>query len=170
MTRESKCAITPRRHPETTSTKQLCRYSLAFPLQSPKRKKCEKELSRQARIEDPLRRCKLSPMGLESSRRRHEYSRTRDGMLEATESKHEPWQLVRSDDKRKARLNCISHLLSMIPDREVAREIQLPKRSAKRRYDDRESVQRSTFIQERYQGIGSAISDRRAKSEIPRRA
>jgi hypothetical protein len=170
MRKESKCTITPRRRPETTSSKQFCRYSVAFPQQSPKRKKYEKELSRQARIEDPLRRSKLSPMGLEPSRRRYEHSRTRNGMLEATESQHEPWQLVRSDDKRKPCLNCVSHLLSMIPDREVARQIKLPKRSAKHRYDDRESVQRSTFLQERYQGIGSAIADRRAQSEIPRRA
>ena len=69
----------------------------------------------EARLTDPLRQWKLSPMDLESFRRWYEYSRARDNMLAATDTKHAPWYLVRSDDKRKARLNCISHLISLIP-------------------------------------------------------
>ena len=105
----------------------------------------------EARIKDPLRQWKLSPMDLESFRRWYEYSRARDRMLAATDSKHAPWHLVRSDDKRKARLNCISHLLSMIPYRKVPREkVKLPKRSDKGRYDDEASLKGKRFIQEKY--------------------
>ena len=68
----------------------------------------------EARIEDPLRQWKLSPMDLESRRRWYDYSRARDRMLEATDTSYAPWYIVRSDDKRRARLNCITHLLSLI--------------------------------------------------------
>jgi polyphosphate kinase 2 len=81
--------------------------------------KKEQQRRFEARIEDPLRQWKLSPMDMESFGRWYEYSQARDKMLEATDSKHAPWYLVRSDDKRKARLNCISHLLSMIPYKKV---------------------------------------------------
>src|SRR6185369_6048138 len=64
-----------------------------------------------ARIDDPLRQWKLSPMDLESYGRWYDYSRARDMMLMRTDSKHAPWYIVRSDDKRTARLNCISHIL-----------------------------------------------------------
>ena len=64
-----------------------------------------------ARIEDPLRQWKLSPMDLPSRRRWYDYSRARDAMLKATDTKHAPWHILRSDDKKRARLNCISHLL-----------------------------------------------------------
>ena len=105
----------------------------------------------EARLKDPLRQWKLSPMDLESFRRWYDYSRARDRMLEATDSKHAPWHLVRSDDKRKARLNCISHLLSMIPYKKVPREkIKLPKRSEKHGYNDQASVKRHKFIPEKY--------------------
>jgi polyphosphate kinase 2 (PPK2 family) len=105
----------------------------------------------EARIKDPLRQWKLSPMDLESFRRWYEFSRARDAMLEATDTKHAPWRLVRSDDKRKARLNCISHLLSTIPYRKAPREkIKLPKRSEKQRYDDGASLKRRRFVQEVY--------------------
>src|SRR5437667_3398153 len=77
--------------------------------------KKEQQRRFEARIKDPLRQWKLSPMDLESFRRWYEYSSARDKMLEATDTKHAPWHIVRSDDKKKARLNCISHLLSMIP-------------------------------------------------------
>ena len=63
----------------------------------------------EARIEDPLRQWKLSPTDLESRRRWYEYSRARDAMLEATDTEWAPWHLVRSDDKRRARLNCLTH-------------------------------------------------------------
>ena len=91
----------------------------------------------EARLSDPLRQWKLSPMDLESFRRWYEYSRARDAMLQATDSKHAPWYLIHSDDKRKARLNCLSHFLSMIPHKKTPREkVKLPKRSKKDAYDD----------------------------------
>jgi polyphosphate kinase 2 len=68
----------------------------------------------EARIKDPLRQWKLSPIDLESFRRWYEYFHARDLMLNATDSEHAPWRIIRSDDKRRARLNCITHLLSMI--------------------------------------------------------
>jgi len=105
----------------------------------------------EARIKDPLRQWKLSPMDLESFRRWYEFSRARDAMLEATDSKDAPWYLVRSDDKRKARLNCISHLLSKIPYKKVPREkVKLPKRSEKQRYDEGAPLKRRRFVQEVY--------------------
>jgi polyphosphate kinase 2 len=67
------------------------------------------------RIEDPSKRWKLSPMDLESHRRWYDYSRARDAMLEATDTKASPWFIVPSDDKKRARLNCISHILGSIP-------------------------------------------------------
>jgi polyphosphate kinase len=67
----------------------------------------EQERRFKARIDDPVRQWKLSPMDLESYRRWYDYSKARDLMLEKTDSKHAPWHIVRSDDKRRARLNCI---------------------------------------------------------------
>jgi polyphosphate kinase 2 len=105
----------------------------------------------EARLKDPLRQWKLSPMDLESFRRWYDYSRARDRMLEATDSKHAPWYLVRSDDKRKARLNCISHLLNMIPHKKVPHgKIKLPKRTEKHGYNDQASVKGRKFIPEKY--------------------
>jgi polyphosphate kinase len=75
----------------------------------------EQERRFEARIEDPLRQWKLSPVDLPSRERWYQYSKARDLMLEATDSEHAPWYIVRSDDKKRARLNCISHLLSQIP-------------------------------------------------------
>ena len=113
--------------------------------------KKEQQRRFEARIKDPLRQWKLSPMDLESYGRWYDYSRARDAMLKATDSKHAPWNLVRSDDKRKARLNCISHLLSSIPYKKVPREkIKLPKRSEKHSYDDQKSVKGHRFVPERY--------------------
>lgn len=105
----------------------------------------------EARIQDPLRQWKLSPMDLESFRRWHEYSRARDRMLEATDTKHARWYIIRSDDKRRARLNCISHLLSLIPYRKVPRKkVILPKRSNKKGYNDDGSLAGRRFIPEKY--------------------
>ena len=73
----------------------------------------------EARIDDPLRQWKLSPMDLPSRSRWYEYSRARDAMLEATDTEHAPWYIVRSDDKKRARLNCIAHILSQIPYKKV---------------------------------------------------
>ena len=105
----------------------------------------------EARIKDPLRQWKLSPMDIESFRRWFEYSRARDMMLQATDSKHAPWHVVRSDDKKKARLNCISHLLSMIPCKKVPRDkVKLPARKMRDRYDDESPMKGRRFIPERY--------------------
>ena len=94
-----------------------------------------------------LRQWKLSPMDLESFRRWYEYSRARDAMLEATDSKHAPWYLIHSDDKRKARLNCLSHFLSMLPHKKTPREkVKLPKRSKKDAYDDTKFLKSRKFI------------------------
>ena len=105
----------------------------------------------EARLKDPLRQWKLSPMDLESFRRWYDYSRARDKMLEATDTKHAPWYLIRSDDKRRARLNCISHLLGLIRYKKAPREkIKLPKRSEKGSYDDQASLKGHHFVPEKY--------------------
>ncbi len=83
----------------------------------------------QDRITDPRKLWKLSPMDLESHRRWYDFSRARDAMFAATDTEHSPWHVVQADDKRQARLNCITHLLSLIPYEDVPREsIKLPKR------------------------------------------
>ena len=93
----------------------------------------EQERRFSARINDPLRQWKLSPMDVELYQRWYDYSRARDMMLKMTDSKHAPWHIVRSDDKRRARLNCISHILSRIPFQKISRpKVKLPKRSEKR--------------------------------------
>ena len=105
----------------------------------------------EARIKDPLRQWKLSPMDLESFQRWYDYSRARDKMLEASDTKYAPWYLVRSDDKRRARLNCISHFLSLIPYKKAPREkVKLPKRSNKGHYNDQASLKGHRFIAEKY--------------------
>ena len=104
-----------------------------------------------ARIEDPRRQWKLSPMDVESYSRWYDYSKARDLMLEMTDSKHAPWHIVRSDDKRRARLNCISHILGAMPYKKVERDkIKLPKRSNTKKYDDQESLKGRAFVAERY--------------------
>jgi len=111
----------------------------------------EQERRFEARIEDPLRQWKLSPMDLESYAHRYDYSQARDMMLEATDTKAAPWYIVRSDDKRRARLNCISHLLNLIPYKEVPREkVKLPKRSHKKEYGDQATLNRRNFVEEKY--------------------
>jgi polyphosphate kinase 2 len=113
--------------------------------------KDEQERRFAARIDDPLRQWKLSPMDLESYRRWYAYSRARDAMLDATDSKHAPWYLVRSDDKRRARLNCISHILERIPFKKVSRDkVKLPKRSDKDKYDDQAPLNNRKFVADRY--------------------
>src|SRR5262249_32849015 len=95
----------------------------------------EQERRFHARIDDPLRQWKLTPMDIESFGRWSDYSRARDLMLDATDTKHAPWHIVRSDDKRRARLNCISHILSQIPYKKAPRaEVKLPRRQKKDKY------------------------------------
>jgi polyphosphate kinase 2 len=104
-----------------------------------------------ARIEDPLRQWKLSPMDLESWPRWYEYSKARDRMFEATDTKRAPWYILRSDDKRRARLNCLSHILKLVPYEELPREkVKLPKRWTKHEYDDQASLKGRNFVAEKY--------------------
>jgi polyphosphate kinase 2 len=111
----------------------------------------EQELRFKARIEDPLRQWKLSPMDTESFGRWYDYSRARDMMFEATDTKHAPWRLIRSDDKRRARLNVISHILQRIPYKKIKREkVKLPPLSHKGRYNDQASLRGRNFVEERY--------------------
>jgi polyphosphate kinase len=111
----------------------------------------EQERRMQARIDDPLRQWKLSPMDLESWPRWYEYSRARDRMFDATDTKHAPWTVVRSDDKRRARLNCLAHILGSIPYKKVRREkVKLPKRWKKHRYDDQASLKGRRFVAQKY--------------------
>src|SRR6187401_2573817 len=111
----------------------------------------EQERSFLARISDPLRQWKLSPMDLPSRSRWYDYSRARDAMLEATDTDFAPWHIVQSDDKKRARLNCISHLLSQIPYEKLSQEsVQLPERSTKDAYDDHASLAGRRFVPNRY--------------------
>jgi polyphosphate kinase 2 len=87
------------------------------------------------RIEDYRKIWKLSPMDLESHRRWYDYSRARDAMFAATDTPESPWYVVDSHDQRRGRLNCITHLLSLIPYKEVPHEeVKLPKRQPKGDY------------------------------------
>jgi polyphosphate kinase 2 len=105
----------------------------------------------EARIEDPVRQWKLSDMDMPSREKWYEYSRARDQMLEATDTDWAPWHVVPSDDKRRARLNCISHLLSLIPYKRVKRKrTELPKRDKDDAYDDIASIAGRRFIEQRY--------------------
>jgi polyphosphate kinase len=111
----------------------------------------EQEKRFAARIDDPLRQWKLSPMDVQSFDRWYDYSRARDMMFKATSSKHAPWFVIRSDDKRSARLNCISHVLKSIRYKRISPErVKLPKRSMKGRYDDAAILRRMKFAEERY--------------------
>ena len=99
----------------------------------------EKEQHRrfQDRIKDPTKRWKLSPMDLESHRRFYDYSRARDAMLAATDIPQAPWVLVPSDDKKRARLNCIADLLSRIPYEEIPYTTpKLPPRQKSHGYEE----------------------------------
>jgi len=105
----------------------------------------------QSRINDPRKVWKLSPMDVESYQRWYQYSKARDRMLEATDTEHAPWHIVRSDNKKRARLNCISHLLTQIPYEELPREkVDLGKRKLKGKYDDQASIEGRSFVPEKY--------------------
>ena len=102
-------------------------------------------------MRDPVRQWKLSPMDLPSRSKWFEYSRARDMMLEATDTPDAPWYILRADDKERARLNCIAHILEMLPYKEVPREkVKLPPRSMKFAYDDQASLSGRKFIPEKY--------------------
>jgi polyphosphate kinase 2 len=111
----------------------------------------EQERRFEARITDPLRQWKLSAMDLPGRTRWYDYSRARDRMLKSTDTRHAPWYILRSDDKERARLNCIAHLLSRIPYKKVPREkIRLPKRSKNGAYDDQATLRGRRFVPEKY--------------------
>ena len=103
------------------------------------------------RMEDPLRQWKLSPMDLKSYSRWYDYSRARDAMFEATSHKAAPWYVIHSDDKKRARLNGISHILSMIPYKKIKHDkIKMPKRSHKDHYKDDIDFTKVKLVKEVY--------------------
>jgi polyphosphate kinase 2 len=105
----------------------------------------------EARIEDPVRQWKLSPMDLPSRTKWYDYSRARDVMLKHTDTRKAPWTIVPSDDKRTARLNTIAHILNTIPYKKVShKKVKLPNRSTKHAYDDSASLKGRRFVKTRY--------------------
>ena len=111
----------------------------------------EQERRFQARIDDPRKVWKLSPMDVESFNRWYDYSRARDAMLAATSTGWAPWYIVHADNKRRARLNCISHFLSLFHYKKLPREkVELGKRDMKGKYDDQKSIAQFRFVQEKY--------------------
>src|SRR6187200_1293177 len=105
----------------------------------------------EARIDDRMRQWKLSNMDLPSRERWYDYSRARDLMLEATDTDFAPWYIVRSDDKKRARLNLISHFLGLIPYQTAPREkVKLPNRDEKHAYDDEATIKDRRWIEEKF--------------------
>lgn len=110
----------------------------------------EQEKRFRARIDDPTKRWKLSPMDLESRRRWVEYSKAKDDMFAHTDTKQSPWYVVDADDKCRARLNCIHHLLSLIPYKDLTPpRIKLPPRNTRIRYS-RPPINEQTFVPKTY--------------------
>jgi polyphosphate kinase 2 len=111
----------------------------------------EQERRFNARVTDPLRQWKLSPMDLESYGRWYEYSKARDLMLQATDTEHAPWHILRSDEKKRARLNGIAHILSLVPYKKIKhRKVHLPKRSHDGAYDDTSTLAGRRLVPELY--------------------
>ena len=111
----------------------------------------EQEKRFKQRINDPRKIWKLSPMDVESYRRWYDYSRARDDMLIATDNKNSPWYIVPADDKKRARLNCISHFLSLIPYEDVTPEkVELGERDMTNKYDDTLSTEELHFVPQKY--------------------
>ncbi|HEY6817714.1 MAG TPA: polyphosphate kinase 2 [Croceibacterium sp.] len=109
--------------------------------------KDEQERRFRARIDDPMRQWKLSGMDLESFPKWYDYSRARDEMFEATDTENAPWVVLPSDDKKRARLNGITHILSRVPYEKITRDrVKLPKRSNKGAYDDRLDPKKVRFV------------------------
>jgi polyphosphate kinase 2 len=107
----------------------------------------EQERRFKDRIHDTRKTWKLSPMDTESYKRWYEYSRARDAMMTATDTEYAPWYIVHSDDKKRARLNCISHLLSLIPYKDPQlEEVKLGRRNLKDKYDDEAALKGRRFI------------------------
>jgi len=111
----------------------------------------EQERRFRSRIHDPRKTWKLSPMDVESYNRWYDYSRARDDMFAATDTQYARWHIVRTDDKKRGRLNCISHLLSSIPYQELPHDtVKLGKRSRKGAYDDDASLAGRYFVPEEF--------------------
>lgn len=108
----------------------------------------EQENRFQARLDDPTKRWKLSPMDLESRNKWLEYSKAKDEMFTYTDIKQAPWYVVRADNKKRARLNCISHFLSLIPYKDLTPEpMELPERVQTKGYI-RPPMSDQTFVPE----------------------
>jgi polyphosphate kinase 2 len=111
----------------------------------------EQERRFHARIDDPMRQWKLSPMDLESFERWYHFSKARDMMLDHTDTEDAPWHIVDSNNKRRARLNIIAHILSRIPYKRVEHtKVKLPERRTKRKYDDHATLKGRRFVAEKY--------------------
>jgi len=111
----------------------------------------EQERRFRARISDPMRQWKLSPMDLESFERWYDFSRARDIMLDHTDTEHAPWHIVDSNNKRRARLNIIAHILSQVPYERIEHtKVKLPERRRKRKYDDQETLKGRRFVAEQF--------------------
>jgi polyphosphate kinase 2 (PPK2 family) len=111
----------------------------------------EQERRFKQRIKDPRKTWKLSPMDLESYRCWYDYSQARDDMFLATDTDTAPWYIVPADDKKKARLNCISHFLSLIPYEELPREkVKLGERNMENKYDDTLSSEERRIIPQKW--------------------
>ena len=111
----------------------------------------EQERRFRRRIDDPTKHWKLSPTDLESQRLWYEYSRARDEMLSRTHTGFAPWYIVPSDDKKRARLNCISHLLSQFSyETSDFKKPEIPKRNTKHEYDDEASLVGQNFVPRKY--------------------
>jgi len=109
----------------------------------------EQERRFQARIDDPTKRWKLSPMDIESRKRWEDYSRAKDEMFDYTDIKQAPWYVVDADEKRRARLNCIEHILEMIPYEDLTPEqLELPPRTHSKGYI-RPPMSEQTFVPDR---------------------
>ncbi len=128
----------------TDSGIQLIKYWLDISIE-------EQERRFKRRITDPRKSWKLSAMDLESYKRWYDYSKARDNMFKATHTKNAPWYVVQADDKKRARLNCISHFLNQIPYKELPTEkVSLGKRNLQNQYDDTVSIADSLYIRERF--------------------
>ncbi len=111
----------------------------------------EQERRFKARIDDPRKIWKLSPMDLKSYSRWYDYSRARDEMFQATDTPWAPWHIIRSDDKKRARLNVIAHILDRIPHKKIKRDkVKLPNRSMKHAYNDDKTIKGRRFVKEVY--------------------
>jgi len=107
----------------------------------------EQERRFRKRATDPRRIWKLSPMDVASFNRWYDYSRARDAMLKATDTDDTPWHIVQADDKKRARLNCIAHLLKQIPYKDLTgKQVKLGKRKTKGKYDDEARMASRRFV------------------------